>query len=125
MPTSSAVVSDLADVATGKKSYTFGLSVNELISFKSIPMDQWFGAWYIRITVEDNPGVFAEIGSVFRDCGISMESILQRDHDKLGNVYVVIITHKINDIDLKKAMSKFDQMQFVREKPQVIRIEDI
>ena len=124
-PTASAVVADLIDIAAGRLSPMFGIPVRELRPLKSQPIDDHEGAFYVRLTVVDQPGVFADISAMFRDETISMESILQRDHDAAGNAHIVIVTHEVKEGSLRHALAGFEAHKAVIEVPHVIRIENV
>lgn len=124
-PTASAVVADLVDLAAGRFNSTFGIPAAQLSPLKAIPVSDRVGAFYIRLKVEDRTGVFADIGTAFRDQNVSMESILQRDHDEAGNAQVVIVTHDVAESALRKALAALEANTAVVEPPRVIRIEDV
>ena len=124
-PTASAVVADLVDIAAGRLSPTFGVPATQLADLKPSPIVDRTGAFYVRLTVVDQPGVFADISAMFRDENISMESILQRDHDAAGNVHIVIVTHNIKEGALRQALVRLEAHAAVVEAPHIIRIEDV
>src|SRR5262245_51943064 len=64
MPTASAVVADMIDTAVGRTGITFrtlNLWSHEEARVKTLDYKQLPGRYYLRITVEDRPGVLAEI----------------------------------------------------------------
>ncbi|MBT5241803.1 MAG: ACT domain-containing protein, partial [Rhodospirillaceae bacterium] len=124
-PTASAVVADVIDIAAGRFNNTFGVPVAHLQDLASVSIGDRVGAFYVRLKVIDQTGVFADIGSVFRDHSISMESILQRDHDSDGNVHVVIVTHDVKESALRAALAGLEAHDAMVENPHVIRIEDV
>lgn len=124
-PTASAVVSDLIDIAGGRFNYTFGVPASQLSDLQPVPISDRVGAFYIRLKVEDRTGVFADIGTAFRDQSVSMESILQRDHDESGNAQVVIVTHDVAESALRQALAALEANTAVVESPRVIRIENV
>jgi homoserine dehydrogenase len=124
-PTASAVVADVIDIAAGRFNNTFGVPVAHLQDLASVSIGDRVGAFYVRLKVIDQTGVFADIGSVFRDHSISMESILQRDHDSDGNVHVVIVTHDVKESALRAALASLEAHDAMVENPHVIRIEDV
>ncbi len=70
---------------------------------------------YIRLIAEDSPGVIGEIGTIFGQKKISIESIVQFDaSDNVAEI--VVITHKIKQGQLGEALSD------IRSLPQVKRI---
>lgn len=124
-PTASSVVSDVIDIAKGVNNFTFGIPVNNLRKVDHIKIDQRRGSFYVRFTVIDRKGVFADIGSIFNQNGISMETVLQKNHDSVENKIILIITHEIKESFLKKAIKDLELRDFVVDKPKFIRIEDI
>lgn len=124
-PTASAVVADIIDIAAGRQSYTFGIPAEQLQDLSPTPIQSRIGAYYIRLMVRDQAGVFADIGSVFRDHSISMDSIIQRDHDEDGNVHVVIVTHDVQESALMAALSELQSHEAMVESPHFIRIENL
>ncbi|MEQ8733764.1 MAG: homoserine dehydrogenase [Rhodospirillaceae bacterium] len=124
-PTASAVVADIIDIAAKRFTPPLGVPAEKLTALKPVTIDQRHGAFYLRLKVVDRTGVFADIGATFRDHNISMESILQRDHDDDGNAYVVIITHAVKELDLRAALATLDANAAMVESPQVIRIENV
>lgn len=124
-PTASAVVADIIDIAAGRSNYTFGVPAAYLQDLAPVSIGNRVGAFYVRLKVIDQTGVFADIGSVFRDHSVSMESILQRDHDSDGNVHVVIVTHDVKESALRAALAALEAHDAMVERPHVIRIEDV
>ena len=124
-PTASAVVADLIDIAAGRLSPTFGIPAVQLKTLKPLPIDDHVGAFYVHLTVLDQPGVFADISAMFRDENISMESIIQRDHDAAGNAHIVIVTHDVKECSLRHALAGLGSHDAIVEAPHVIRIEDV
>ena len=124
-PTASAVVADLMDLAANRLSPTFGIPADQLADLNPIPILERTGAFYVRLTVADQPGVFADISAMFRDENISMESILQRDHDEAGNAHIVIVTHAVKEGAFRQTLAQLGTHSAVVEVPHVIRIEDV
>lgn len=103
MPTASAVVADMIDMAVGRMPITFRTlelwSNREALVSMSDPA-QLPGRFYMRFTVEDRPGVLAEITSVLGRHRISIASILQHERADNGGkpiVPLVIMTHSATE----------------------------
>jgi homoserine dehydrogenase len=126
-PTASAVVADMVDIARGVVIPTFGRPVTELEKMSSVPMKNHSGAYYIRLSVTDKPGVIADISAILRDGKISMESMLQHGctDASLGAVTVVMTTHKTQESAMIEALAKIDALPVVEEPPCMIRIEPL
>jgi homoserine dehydrogenase len=124
-PTASAVAADIIDVARGLTLPTFTLPVEKLKKLPSKSMDEHVGAYYLRLTCLDEPGVIADVTAALRDSGISVESMLQRGRAEGGSrsVPVVITTHETAEAKMKGALARIESLSAVLEKPRLIRIE--
>jgi homoserine dehydrogenase len=124
-PTASAVVSDLIDIACGRRVPTFGVPVAALKAMPTLPLDQHVGEYYVRLLVVDRPGVFADIARAFADESVSMESVLQRGRSVNANVNVVIITHQTQEAALLRALKRLQANAALVEPPHMMRIENL
>ncbi len=121
--TASAVVADLMDIAGGRRVPTFGVPAATLKALPVRDQNSRVGASYVRLTVVDRKGVFADIASAFRDEDVSMESVLQRGKNADANVNVVIVTHDVEDAALLRALKRLQNNDAVVEAPHMMRIE--
>jgi homoserine dehydrogenase len=124
-PTASAVMADVLDVAAGRRSPTFGIPASQLQTLAPWSMDQYVGAYYIRLMVKDVPGVFADIASALREAEVSMEAILQRGRAPGEVVPVVMTLHETAESSLRNALERVEAIEAVVEPPRVIRIETL
>jgi homoserine dehydrogenase len=122
-PTASAVVADLVDIARGRTLHTFSVPVDALQTMATIPMVQHRGAYYIRLMVVDQPGVFADVAAALRDHDVSMEAVLQRGRDPGEPVYVVMTTHDAEEAAVRRVLDQIEVLDAVVEPPRMIRIE--
>ncbi len=127
MPTASAVVADIADIARGLRAPPFGLPVAALASLPRAPIQMHEGGYYIRLSVYDRPGAAAAIAARMAERAISLESIVQRrrpgERGKPAAVPVVLITHATYEKLIREALAAVVGDGFIAEPPQVIRIE--
>ena len=131
--TASAVVADIADVATGKVQPLFGAPIDQLEKAPRAPMQRHEGGYYIRLTVHDRPGVAAGVATRMAEGDISLESILQKrseiaatkdPHGRSGApVPLVLITYAASEASIRSALEKITGDGLIAEPPQVIRIE--
>nr|WP_142848314.1 homoserine dehydrogenase [Telmatospirillum sp. J64-1] len=122
-PTASAVVSDLIDIAAGRRAPTFGVPASALETLPIVPMEQHRGNYYIRLMVVDQLGVFAEIAGALRDEDVSMEAILQRGRAPGETVPVVLTVHDTREEALMRAVERINAIAAVVEPARIIRIE--
>ena len=130
--TASAVVADIADLASNTVQAPFGRPVDRLEKAPRAPMQRHEGGYYIRLTVHDRPGVAAGVATRMAEADISLESILQKrsetaakdPHGRSGApVPLVLITYAATEAAIRSALDKIGGDGLVAEPPQVIRIE--
>jgi homoserine dehydrogenase len=122
-PTASAVVADLVDVARGRNMPAFVVPAARLAAKKVSPMGRHVGAYYMRLMVQDRPGVIAALSSVLAKERISVASILSRGRSQSGEVPVVLTTHETEEAAMQRAAARIGQLRAVAEEPCLIRIE--
>jgi homoserine dehydrogenase len=121
-PTASAVVADLIDLARGHRLPAFGVPADRLSSVATVPEASAPGAFSIRLTVVDRPGVIADVTAALRDFQVSLEAMIQRGRDPGGRVPVVLTTHETTEGALRGALGRIAGLDSVVEPPRVIRI---
>jgi homoserine dehydrogenase len=124
-PTASAVVADLIDIARGRVTPTFSVPANLLEPLVPAAMEQHSGSYYIRLMVDDKPGVVADVAAALRDEAVSLESMLQRARSPEAAVPVVLTTHITQEAAIRRALQRIGDLSSVREAPCMIRIEDL
>jgi homoserine dehydrogenase len=128
MPTASAVVSDIVDVARNILSGTpMRISMGYYSHANALdlrPIDTLETRYYLRFSVLDRPGVLAAIADAFGRHGISIASVTQKETGRSERVPVIFLTHRATEKNLRTAVAEVETMDFVQAKTQVIRIED-
>jgi homoserine dehydrogenase len=125
-PTASAVVADLIDIAAGRGAPGFGVPARALEPARTAAMARHRGAYYMRLRVEDRPGVIADVAAALRDHNVSMEQMLQRGRAAAGEaVPVVITTHETEEAAMLRAVARIAALPTVLEPPCLIRIENL
>ena len=72
------------------------VQLTKLQALPLVPRDEVAGVWYLRLVVEDRPGVMAEITGLLSERGISIESLIQRPPVAgSSQVTVVILTDSV------------------------------
>ncbi len=130
-PTASAVVSDIISVALGTIPLLFKtLNVWPEESKPAVQLSSMdiHSRYYIRLMVEDKPGVFAKFASVLGSHGISISSVLQKEPAEGSTgpvaVPVVITTHEVPEGDLVSALQEINTFPEVKEPAVCINIID-
>ncbi len=126
LPTASAVVADILDVAKHSLS---GRGVQrptlaDLPAARVVPPQDLEISFYCRFTVHDRPGVLAQISRIFSDHGISIATVIQqgRSETEEGTVPLIMTTHEAKEAGMRKSMQEIGNLPVVTEDPQVIRI---
>jgi len=129
MPTASAVLADIIDVAIGNSGKTFK-HLNLQPRSKTEPLiekiDNLVSRFYIRIMCKDQPGVIAKWSKVLAENDISISGALQ--HEGVGpdnTVPVVITTHPTRQKNVTTALEDMEKLDVIGGKPVCIRIVDI
>lgn len=124
MPTASAVVADIMEAAKSIKYHIENeYSIGRLNGLKLIETDEIENSFYIRLRVNDKPGVFAKIAKVFGDNEVSIASVIQK-HRLNPVVPIFLQTHLIKEKKLKKAIDSLNELEDVIEIKNIIRVED-
>ncbi len=128
--TGAAVASDIINIARNitvninKRVPVLGY-VEENKEINIIDIKDIHSAFYMRLMVEDAPGVLAQVGLILANNGISVSSALQREKSAKYNscVPLVFMTHEVIGNSIIKAVSEIDSQPFVKEKTVIIRVE--
>jgi len=130
MPTASAVVSDIVDIARNILSGTVRrippLSYQRE-SIRKIPvltMDDLVTHYYFRFAALDHPGVLSTISGILGKFNISLQSVHQKGRKTNGSVPLVMLTHRAQEVDVKRALAEISDLNVVSDEPVLIRIED-
>ena len=122
-PTASAVIADIIDIARGQGGPRLGVPATELKASNPVPVAKHRGTYYIRLRVDDRPGVMADITKVLAEEQVSIESMLQRGRAASGGVYIVLTTHEIVEASVAASLNRFTELECVLETPTMLRIE--
>ena len=131
MPTASAVVSDLVDLARnilsgGAAGRLPGLAYQmaNIRRIPVLPIEQISTHYYFRFSAMDRPGVLSTIAGILGRHGISIQSVQQKGRKSDGAVPVVMLSHRAREADVRQALAEISALEVSAEKPVLIRIED-
>jgi homoserine dehydrogenase len=129
MPTASAVVSDIADLARNLRSQSNGrvpmaaYQPDHIKAIPVMPITDIVTHYYFRFEVMDRPGVLSTIAGILGDNGISIKSVQQKGRKTNSAVPIVMLTHHAKEADVQKALKKIAGLDMVDKVPALIRIE--
>ena len=129
MPTASAVVADIIDVALGNSQNTFrslNLQPRNELDDKIEKIDNVTSRFYIKVMCKDQPGVISQWSGILSKHEISISGAIQHEgHGPKGTVPVVIATHKTREKNVAAALADLESLDSIEGKPVCIRIVDI
>ncbi len=122
--TASAVISNIIDIARGGKcSPMLGFKRSLESGMRLAAKESIEAKYYLRLVVEDRPGILAKIAAIFGEFSISIESMLQKPSSgDLANL--LLSTHKCVEKDIHLAFQQLTQQKFNKKEPVMIRIEE-
>ncbi len=126
MPTGSAVVSDIVDIARNIMKNATGrvpVLTKTLRNLKIKRMDDVISMYYFRFSALDKPGVLSKISGILGNYNISIASVIQKGRSVGEAVPLVVRTHKAKERDVRKAISEIDRLPIVMDKTVFIRVE--
>lgn len=129
-PTGAAVAGDIINIARNIASDinvrvpVLGY-VEQEENINVIDIKDIHSAFYMRLMVEDTPGVLAQVGLILANNGISVSSALQRESsiECKGCVPLVFMTHEVVGSQIINAVKEIDEKPFIKEKTVIIRLE--
>ncbi len=130
MPTASAVVADIIDSAKSICGHTDahvprGWLSESQSDVSACPIDAIETRYSVRLMALDQPGVLAQVSSIFSAHNISIASLIQKErHETDGTASIVMVTHEAVEKDMQAAMQKIDALDTIKRTSQLIRIED-
>jgi homoserine dehydrogenase len=132
LPTGSAVVGDIVDVARNILSDSSGRVPPQSYqphSLQQIPLqdvNEVVCKYYLHFHVLDQPGTLASIAGILGQHAISIESVIQkgRGHVQGTPVSVVMMTHEARERSVRQALAAIAALPVVQGETLHIRVED-
>ncbi len=131
-PTASAVVADLVDVArlaTADPEHRvphLAFQPDAMSSLPILPMSEIETGYYLRLRVEDKPGVLADVTRILADQQISIDAMLQREPEEgEGETDIIILTHVCKESSADAAIAKIEGLSAQKGKVKRIRLEEL
>ncbi|GAT34231.1 homoserine dehydrogenase [Terrimicrobium sacchariphilum] len=123
-PTSSSVISDLAEAAAAIESprFCYGFTSHDLYG-KCQPVDESISRYYLRLAVNDRPGVLAAIAGALGEAGIGILSVIQPEGQEGDSVPLVLMIHDASYGAMRKAVERIAGLDCVRDQPVLLHVE--
>ena len=122
LPTGSAVAGDIFEVARDIVAGSTGrINCTCYKNLRIKPVDEVQNRYFMRMEVEDRPGVLAAIASVFGNNHVSIAQVIQKSVGE-GTAELVIITDQVEERHFRDALLVMNEMSIVKEIPSVLRV---
>ena len=131
LPTASAVVADLVDVARAltvdptNRVPHLAFQPTHLNDISILPIEKTECPFYVRLSVRDEVGVLALITRTLADHSVSLESVIQKDGVEGEPVALILLTHSVREKDVLLALAQIEQQIFIVAKTVVLRCETL
>jgi len=122
LPTGSAIVGDVIDVARNLLQTARGATESQHRAKPIRPMGELSTQYYVLLDVDDQAGVLAEVAQTFGQHDVSIAQVWQEDSDDAARL--VLITHRAREDDLRATVDALDRVDSVRRVASVLRVED-
>ena len=126
MPTTSAVIADLVDIArnlVGNVVPPVPPRLSEDVRVR--PMEELETRYYLRLSVADRPGVLARIAQVLGDLHVSIASVIQKEADEEARrAEIVLMTHEARESSVQQAIKILQGLDVVDEVGNMVRVEE-
>ena len=131
-PTASAVIADLVDVTRMHSADPehrvphLAFQPDAMADLPILPMSEVITSYYLRMRVEDKPGVLADITRILADQQISIDAMIQREPDEgEEQTDIIILTHKTREKNADAAIAKIESLVVVKGKITRLRLEEL
>jgi homoserine dehydrogenase len=131
-PTASAVIADLVDVTrmhTADPEHRVPHLAFQPDAVKAIPvlaMGEVETSYYLRMRVEDRPGVLAEITRILADQQISIDAMIQREPaEGEEQTDIIMLTHQTREKNADAAIARIEALPVVKGRVVRLRLEEL
>jgi len=131
-PTASAIIADLVDVTrmhTADPEHRvphLAFQPDAVVNTPILPMSEVETGYYLRLRVEDRPGVLADITRILADQQISIEAMIQREPSAgEAQTDIILLTHVTKEKSIDAALQRIEVLPVVKQKVIRLRMESL
>ena len=130
-PTASAVIADLVDVTRLATVDPYcrvphlAFQPNQMTDVAILPMSEITTSYYLRVYVNDQLGVMADLTRILADAGISIDAVLQKGNRGDARTDIIMITHQTREKNVDAAIARIEALTSVVGKVIRIRLETL
>jgi len=89
-----------------------------------VPLDHVRTKYYLRLMVEDRPGVLSQVTACLGSASVSVAQMFQAEGMR-GEASITILTHQARDKDVREAVKAIALLPTIRKSPRAVRIFDL
>ena len=131
-PTASSIIADLVDVTRmhtadpGHRVPHLAFQPEAMIDLPILPLSEVITSYYLRLRVEDKPGVLADITRILAGQQISIDAMIQREPGE-GELQtdIIMLTHQTREKNVDAAIAKIESLSVVTGKITRLRLEEL
>ncbi|MBL4744542.1 MAG: homoserine dehydrogenase [Cycloclasticus sp.] len=130
--TASAVIADIVDICrqldapSDSAVPALGFATDQLKALPIVPIEEIITAYYLRLSVEDKPGVMAAITTILGNNGISIEAVQQKEPEQHGaSAQVILLTNSVVEKSMLIALAQIETLDSVNQPAIRIRVESL
>lgn len=119
-PTATAVLGDMIDAG---RELLAGTAATPKVQFQNSPVldfSQVATSWYLRLEVDDSPGVLATVAGIFGQHGVSIGSVWQEGRG--DDATLLIVTHAAPESETRAALDELSSYEAVSQVAAAIRV---
>lgn len=130
LPTASSVVADLVDVTRLQAADPehrvphLAFQPDAMEDIPILPIAEVQSSYYLRLRVEDRPGVLADLARILSEAGISIGSMFQEPHGT-SEADIIFLSHAAREGDVNTALERIQKLPFVRSNVTRLRVESL
>ena len=131
-PTASAVIADLVDLTRMQTADPqnrvphLAFQPDAVTDTPILPMAEVESGYYLRLRVEDKPGVLADITRILADEQISIDAMIQREPaEGEQQTDIIMLTHVVREKQVDAAIAKIEALPVVKGKLVRLRLDDL
>ncbi|MBK6335668.1 MAG: homoserine dehydrogenase [Betaproteobacteria bacterium] len=131
-PTASAVIADLVDVTrmhTADPEHRvphLAFQPDQLSDTPFLPMAEVETGYYLRMRVDDKPGVLADITRILADRDISIDAMIQKEPSEgEAQTDIILLTHRTREKNVVAALGAIESLPTVAGPVIRIRLEEL
>ncbi|MFA6062753.1 MAG: homoserine dehydrogenase [Gallionella sp.] len=131
-PTASAVIADLVDITRmhtadpENRVPHLAFQPDAVVDLPILAMDEVTTSYYLRLCVQDQPGVLADITRILADEQISIDAVIQKEPaDGETQTDLIMLTHQTREKHIKAAIAKIEALGVVAGHVTKLRLEEL